>query len=327
MKKVAINGFGRIGRILFRILHKNADIEVSVINDLAKPEVLSHLLQYDSIHGRFLSKVDYADDCIIVDDIKIPVLNQSDISSIDWNFFNIDIVFECTGVFKTFAENSLHIQSGASKVVLTAPPLDDKIDMVVLGVNDAIIQKSNNIISNASCTTNCAAPMIKVLDDFFTVESAYVTTVHSYTSDQNLHDGVHSDLRRARSAPTSIIPTSTGAAKALSCIFPNIKISGCGIRVPVSNCSLTDITCIVQNNTNIQEVNKLFEIASNTNLKDILHYNIDPIVSVDVKSSAYSCVFDSLLTYVSGNMIKIVGWYDNEYGYCSRLVDLLFKIS
>ena len=327
MKKVAINGFGRIGRILFRILHKNADIEVSVINDLAKPEVLSHLLQYDSIHGRFLSKVDYADDCIIVDDIKIPVLNQSDISSIDWNFFNIDIVFECTGVFKTFEENSLHIQAGASKVVLTAPPLDDKIDMVVLGVNDAIIQKSNNIISNASCTTNCAAPMIKVLDDFFTVESAYVTTVHSYTSDQNLHDGVHSDLRRARSAPTSIIPTSTGAAKALSCIFPDIKISGCGIRVPVSNCSLTDITCVVQSNTNIQEVNKLFEIASNTNLKDILHYNLDPIVSVDVKSSTYSCVFDSLLTYVSGNMIKIVGWYDNEYGYCSRLVDLLFKIS
>tara|TARA_B100001741_G_scaffold134523_1_gene110827 strand:+ start:654 stop:1637 length:984 start_codon:yes stop_codon:yes gene_type:complete len=327
MKKVAINGFGRIGRILFRILHKNADIEVSVINDLAKPEVLSHLLQYDSIHGRFLSKVDYSDDCIIVDDRKIPILNQSDISSIDWSFFNIDIVFECTGVFKTFAENSLHIQAGASKVVLTAPPLDDKIDMVVLGVNDAIMQKSNNIISNASCTTNCAAPMIKVLDDFFTVESAYVTTVHSYTSDQNLHDGIHSDLRRARSAPTSIIPTSTGAAKALSCIFPDIKISGCGIRVPVSNCSLTDITCIVQNNTNIQEVNKLFEIASNTNLKDILHYNIDPIVSVDVKSSTYSCVFDSLLTYVSGNMIKIVGWYDNEYGYCSRLVDLLFKIS
>ena len=327
MKKVAINGFGRIGRILFRILHKNADIEVSVINDLAKPEVLSHLLQYDSIHGRFLSKVDYADDCIIVDGRKIPVLNQSDISSIDWNFFNIDIVFECTGVFKTFAENSLHIQAGASKVVLTAPPLDDKIDMVVLGVNDTIIQKSNNIISNASCTTNCAAPMIKVLDDVFTVESAYVTTVHSYTSDQNLHDGIHSDLRRARSAPTSIIPTSTGAAKALSCIFPDIKISGCGIRVPVSNCSLTDITCVIKNNTNIQEVNKLFEIASNTNLKDILHYNIDPIVSVDVKSSTYSCVFDSLLTYVSGNMIKIVGWYDNEYGYCSRLVDLLFKIS
>ena len=190
-----------------------------------------------------------------------------------------------------------------------------------------LINESNDIISNASCTTNCAAPMIKVLDDFFTVESAYVTTVHSYTSDQNLHDGVHVDLRRARSAPTSIIPTSTGAAKALSCIFPGIKISGCGIRVPVSNCSLTDITCVIKNNTNIKEVNKLFEIASNTNLKNILHYNTDPIVSVDVKSSTYSCVFDSLLTYVSGNMVKIVGWYDNEYGYCSRLVDLLFKIS
>ena len=327
MKRIAINGFGRIGRILFRILHQHADIEVSVINDLAKPKVLSHLLKYDSIHGRFSSKVDYADDYIMVDDRKIPILNKSDISSIDWGFFNIDIVFECTGVFKTFKENSLHIQAGARQVILTAPPSDSKIDMVVLGVNDTIINKSNYIISNASCTTNCAAPMIKVLDDFFTVESAYVTTVHSYTSDQNLHDGVHVDLRRARSAPTSIIPTSTGAAKALSCIFPGIKISGCGIRVPVSNCSLTDITCVIKNNTNIKEVNKLFEIASNTNLKNILHYNTDPIVSVDVKSSTYSCVFDSLLTYVSGNMVKIVGWYDNEYGYCSRLVDLLFKIS
>jgi len=327
MKRIAINGFGRIGRILFRILHQHADVEVSVINDRAKPKVLSHLLKYDSIHGIFSSKVDYTDDCIMVDGRKIPILNQSDISSIDWGFFNVDIVFECTGVFKTFKENSLHIQAGASQVILTAPPSDPKIDMVVLGVNDTIINESNYIISNASCTTNCAAPMIKVLDDFFTVESAYVTTVHSYTSDQNLHDGVHVDLRRARSAPTSIIPTSTGAAKALSCIFPGIKISGCGIRVPVSNCSLTDITCVIKNNTNIKEVNKLFEIASNTNLKNIIHYNTDPIVSVDIKSSTYSCVFDSLLTYVSGNMVKIVGWYDNEYGYCSRLVDLLFKIS
>ena len=327
MKKIAINGFGRIGRILFRILHEHSDIEVSVINDLAKPEVLSHLLKYDSIHGRFDSKVDYSDDCIIVNDRKIPILNQSELSSINWSFFNIDIVFECTGLFKTFKENSLHIKAGANKVILTAPPLDSQIDMVVLGVNDAVDHKTSNIISNASCTTNCAAPMIKVLDDFFSVESAYVTTVHSYTSDQNLHDGVHVDLRRARSAPTSIIPTSTGAAKALSSIFPNIKISGCGIRVPVSNCSLTDITCVVKNNTNIQEVNRLFKRASETNLKNILHYNTDPIVSIDVKSSTYSCVFDSMLTYVSGNMIKIVGWYDNEYGYCSRLVDLLLKIS
>ena len=327
MKKIAINGFGRIGRILFRILNENSDIEVSVINDLASPEVLSHLLKYDSIHGRFDSKVDYADGYIIVDNRKIPVLNHSELSSINWSFFNVDIVFECTGLFKTFEENTLHIQAGANKVILTAPPLDSQIDMVVLGVSDILAHKTSNIISNASCTTNCAAPMIKVLDDFFNVESAYVTTVHSYTSDQNLHDGVHVDLRRARSAPTSIIPTSTGAAKALSSIFPNIKISGCGIRVPVSNCSLTDITCIVKNNTNIQEVNKLFKRASETNLKNILHYNTDPIVSIDVKSSTYSCVFDSMLTYVSGNMIKIVGWYDNEYGYCSRLVDLLLKIS
>ena len=327
MKKVAINGFGRIGRILFRVLHERSDVEVCVINDLAKPDILSHLLKYDSVHGRFLSNVDYFENCIIVDDRKIPVLNQPDISSLNWRSFNIDIVFECTGFFKTYEENLLHIKAGADQVILTAPPSDNKIDMVVLGVNDDVIHRNNNIISNASCTTNCAAPMIQVLNDYYTVQSAYVTTVHSYTSDQNLHDGIHVDLRRARAASSSIIPTSTGAAKALSHIFPNIKISGCGIRVPVSNCSLTDITCIVKNKTNIEEVNKLFKTASKSSLNNILYYNSDPIVSVDVKSSIYSCVFDSLLTYVSGRMIKIVGWYDNEYGYCSRLADLLSRIS
>ena len=205
--------------------------------------------------------------------------------------------------------------------------MDGGVPMIVIGVNDDIITPSIKIISNASCTTNCAAPMIKVLNDNFNVQSAYVTTVHSYTSDQNLHDGVHSDLRRARSAAKSIIPTTTGAAKALSHIFPEIKLGGCGIRVPVSNCSLTDITCVVNKHTNIELVNNMFKKSSENNMKNIIEYNVDPIVSIDVTSSSYSCIFDSLLTYVSGNTIKIVGWYDNEYGYCSRLVDLLYKIT
>ena len=226
-------------------------------------------------------------------------------------------------LFKTMKDNMFHIRSGAKKVVLCSPPDDDSIDMVVLGVNHTSLKVSSKIISNASCTTNCAAPMLKVLDDAFGLDSAYVTTVHSYTSDQNLHDSIHSDLRRARSAPNSIIPTTTGAAKALSSIFPNIELGGCGIRVPVSNCSLTDITCVIKHNTDINTVNNLFHSASKNMLKNILYYNIDPIVSIDVKSNRYSCVFDSELTYVSRNMVKVVGWYDNEYGYCSRLVDLL----
>lgn len=326
MKKIAINGFGRIGRTLFRLLHNDPNVHICVINDIAKPRVLSHLLKYDSVHGTFLSHVDYGDDFIVVDGVKVSVLNVSKLSCLNWKKFDIDIVFECTGVFKTLEDNLFHIQSGAKKVILSSPPSSSDIPMIVLGVNDTRFDKSEAIISNASCTTNCAAPMIKILNDSLTVQSAYVTTVHSYTSDQNLHDGIHLDLRRARSAPTSIIPTTTGAAKALSHIFPNIQIGGCGIRVPVSNCSLTDITCFLDKKTSIEKVNELFYAASKTNMQGILSYNKDPIVSIDVKSSPYSCVFDSLLTYVSGNMIKVVGWYDNEYGYCSRLVDLLSKI-
>ena len=240
---------------------------------------------------------------------------------------DIDVVFECTGLFKNTSELQKHLNAGAKKVILSAPPLDGSVPMIVIGVNDDIITSSTKMLSNASCTTNCAAPMIKVLNDNFNVQSAYVTTVHSYTSDQNLHDGVHSDLRRARSAAKSIIPTTTGAAKALSHIFPEIKLGGCGIRVPVSNCSLIDITCVVNKRTNIELVNNMFKKSSENNMKNIIEYNVDPIVSIDVTSSSYSCIFDSLLTYVSGNMIKIVGWYDNEYGYCSRLVDLLYKIT
>lgn len=325
MTRIAINGFGRIGRVLFRILSTQPQYQIVVINDIASPKVLSHLLKYDSVHGQFDKNVSCTENEILIDGQKVAVLNQPSINQLSWHEFNIDVVFECTGLFKTFDENMLHIKAGAKKVLLSAPPINADIPMTVLGVNDHLVDFSNQIISNASCTTNCAAPMIKVLNDSFGLLSAYVTTVHSYTSDQNLHDGIHGDLRRARSAPNSIIPTTTGAAKALSCIFPTIDISGCGIRVPVSNCSLTDITCIIDKKTDIKTVNKLFEESANHELKNLLYYNTDPIVSVDVLSNKYSCVFDSQLTYVLGNMIKVVGWYDNEYGYCSRLVDLLNK--
>ena len=326
MKKIAINGFGRIGRILCRILSKHEDYQIVAINDLAEPKVLSHLLKYDSIHGRFSQNIDYSENSIIINNREITILNEPNIHQLPWRELGIDVVFECTGQFKTRQENMLHINAGAKKVLLSSPSSTTDIPMVVLGVNDYVLNTNDEIISNASCTTNCAAPMLKVLNDALNLESAYITTVHSYTSDQNLHDGIHNDLRRARSASTSIIPTTTGAAKALSRIFPNLELSGCGIRVPVSNCSLTDITCIVKNKTDTLEVNKLFKASTQSGLKDIVFYNEDPIVSVDVKSSSYSCVFDSKLTYVSGYMIKIVGWYDNEYGYCSRLVDLLKKV-
>lgn len=326
MKKIAINGFGRIGRILCRILSKHEDYQIVAINDLAEPKVLSHLLKYDSIHGRFLQNIDYTENSIIINNREIIILNQTNIHELPWRELDVDVVFECTGQFKTRQENMLHINAGAKKVILSSPSSTTDIPMVVIGVNDYVLNTNDVIISNASCTTNCAAPMLKVLNDALNLESAYITTVHSYTSDQNLHDGIHNDLRRARSASTSIIPTTTGAAKALSRIFPNLELSGCGIRVPVSNCSLTDITCIVKNKTDTLEVNKLFQASTQSGLKDIVFYNEDPIVSVDVKSSSYSCVFDSKLTYVSGYMIKIVGWYDNEYGYCSRLVDLLKKV-
>ena len=323
MKRIAINGFGRIGRLLCRMLIQSSEYNIVAINDLAPSKTLAHLLKYDSIHGFFDRSISYTDHSLIVDDKEIDVLNISQLESINWRDYNIDVVFECSGQFKSKCELNLHIESGAKKVILCCPPISQEIPMVVLGVNDRVLQKKHNIFSNASCTTNCAAPMIKVLDDAFKLQSAYVTTVHSYTSDQNLHDGIHTDLRRARSATSSIIPTTTGAAKALSHIFPHIELGGCGIRVPVSNCSLIDITCFVNKKTNDLDINKLFKMYAQKQSYNVLKYNIDPIVSIDVKSSRFSCVYDSKLTYSANNMIKIVGWYDNEYGYCSRLQDLL----
>lgn len=322
---IGINGFGRIGRTLFRLLNEQPHIKVVAINDLADSRTLSHLLKYDSIHGVFKGETSYTDSCIVVDGKEIALLNHSSPKDIDWSAHKIDIVIECTGKFKTAAVLDQHIRNGAKKVILSVPPSDDVIKMVVFGINESIITHDDHIISNASCTTNNAAPMIKVIKDLCGIEQAYITTIHSYTSDQSLHDQPHHDLRRARAASQSIIPTTTGAAKALTKIFPELAnaIGGCGIRVPVPNGSLTDITFNVKRETSIQEINDTFEYISKNELKNILFYTKDPIVSIDVNNSCYSCTFDSQMTSVIGKMVKIIGWYDNETGYSSRIIDLI----
>ncbi|TSE03910.1 type I glyceraldehyde-3-phosphate dehydrogenase [Aquimarina algiphila] len=326
--RIAINGFGRIGRNLFRLLIDHQSIEVVAINDLADTKTLSHLLKYDSIHGLLPFEVSHDDNHIIVDGKSTPLLNETDPAHCNWKKYDVDIVIEATGKFKTKNKAEGHLKAGAKKVILSAPSIEDSIKTVVLGVNEEVIDDSETIISNASCTTNNAAPMIKVVNDLCGIEQAYITTIHSYTTDQSLHDQPHRDLRRARAASQSIVPTTTGAAKALTKIFPELSsvIGGCGIRVPVPNGSLTDITFNVKKETSIQEINEEFKKASNTYLKGILSYTEDPIVSVDIIGNPHSCIFDSLMTSVIGKMVKIIGWYDNEIGYSSRIIDLIINI-
>ncbi|KAB5486549.1 MULTISPECIES: type I glyceraldehyde-3-phosphate dehydrogenase [Flagellimonas] len=323
--RIGINGFGRIGRTLFRLLEKHPNIQVVAINDLADATTLAHLLKYDSIHGTLDADVRSEGNSIIVNDRKIQVLNQNHPKEIDWKSHEVDLVVEATGKFKKREQLQHHLINGARKVILSVPPEDDSIKMVVLGVNEGQIEADDQIISNASCTTNNAAPMIKVINELCGVEQAYITTIHSFTSDQNLHDAPHRDLRRARAASQSIIPTTTGAAKALTGIFPELSnvIGGCGIRVPVPNGSLTDITFNVKRETSIAEINATFKEYAENELKNILHYTEDPIVSIDINNSYHSCTFDSLMTSVIGKMVKIIGWYDNETGYCSRIIDLI----
>ena len=322
---IGINGFGRIGRTLFRLLQAYPNINVVAINDLSDARTLAHLLKYDSIHGPFNVDISSEGNKIIVDGKEVSVLGHDNPQQIDWGSYNVDIVVEASGKFKKKEQLAYHIENGAKKVILSVPPEDDSIKLVVLGVNEEQILPEDHIISNASCTTNNAAPMIKVINELCGIEQAYITTIHSYTSDQSLHDRPHRDLRRSRAAGQSIIPTTTGAAKALTKIFPELSdvIGGCGIRVPVPNGSLTDITFNVKKETSIEEINHTFEYYAKNQLKGILHYTEDPIVSIDINNSCYSCTFDSLMTSVIGKMVKIIGWYDNETGYCSRIIDLI----
>lgn len=325
MIRIAINGFGRIGRNLFRLLLNHPNIEVIAINDIADTKTMAHLIKYDSIHGVLPNVVSSDKEGIIIDDKHFLFFHEKSILNLDWKSLNIDFVIESTGKYKTFEDLNNHILAGAKKVILSAPSEVDTIKTVVLGVNENILDGSETIISNASCTTNNAAPMIKVINDLCGIEQAYITTIHSYTTDQSLHDQPHKDLRRARGASQSIVPTTTGAAKALTKIFPEFegKIGGCGIRVPVPDGSLTDITFNVKRAVTIEEINKAFKVAAQTSLNGILDYTEDPIVSVDVIGNKNSCIFDAQLTSVIDKMVKVVGWYDNEIGYSSRIIDLI----
>jgi glyceraldehyde 3-phosphate dehydrogenase len=330
MKKIGINGFGRIGRYFTRMALQQNEIQIVAINDLTDPSTLAHLLKYDSIHGVLPYDVKVEGSAILVNGQKIEITAFKDPAEIPWQKWGVEAVLESTGLFKTRTLAAKHFNGGAKKVFLSAPPEDKTIKTVVLGVNDSEINQSDTLISNASCTTNSAAPLFSVMRELCNIKSAYITTVHSYTSDQRLHDAPHKDLRRARAAAESIVPTTTGAAKAITAIFPELEghIGGCGIRVPVPDGSLTDLTLVVDSLPSVSEVNQAFKRAAEGKLKGILSYIEDPIVSRDIVGNPYSCIFDSLLTSTIGdNMIKIVAWYDNEAGYSNRLLDLMRKFA
>lgn len=324
--KIAINGFGRIGRTFLRLALAQ-DFEVVAINDLSDLKTMMHLLKYDSVHGPLPYEIEQQDDTLLIGHQRIRVFAQANAALLPWDDLGVEVVLDCTGRHLTYDKAAVHLKAGAKKVLLSAPAADD-IPMLVLGVNDEAQIFKAPIISNASCTTNNIAPMIQVLDRLWGVVEGYITTVHSMTGDQNLHDGNHRDLRRARAASASIIPTSTGAAKAITAIFPKLDghLGGAGIRVPVLNGSLTDFTCRLKKPTTVAAINEAFKKASQEELQGILQYTEDPIVSVDVINNPHSCVFDAGLTSIVGDLVKVVGWYDNEYGYSSRLIDVLKKI-
>ena len=332
--RVAINGFGRIGRITLRQLLRYPDISVVAINDLTDSATLAHLFKYDSVHGQFKGSVKVTNGYMVVKGQKIRIFTSELPGSIDWGALNIDVVIESTGKFVDKANALKHIEAGARKVIISAPAKAeaDDIKYVVLGINEQIISPEDVIISNASCTTNCVAPMIKVLDDTWGIEEGFITTVHSYTRDQNLIDAPHADWRRGRAAAYSIIPTTTGAAKAATKIFPHLehKLGGAGIRVPVPDGSLTDLTCTLRKSASIKAINAAFRKAAKGSMKGILEYTEDPIVSIDIIGNTHSAIFDAGLTAVLGDenkLVKIVAWYDNEYGYASRLAELVLKFA
>jgi glyceraldehyde 3-phosphate dehydrogenase len=326
MKVVGVNGFGRIGRCFTRIALLDPQVEVALVNDLADIKTLAHLLKYDSIHGPFSLEFQIEGNSLIFENgKKITFISERDPEQINWSAYAVDVVIESTGLFLTRDAASKHLKGGAKHVVISAPANDEDIPSVVLGVNDDQIDWTETVISNASCTTNNAAPMVKVLKDLFDIQVAYISTVHSYTSDQRLHDAPHKDLRRARAAANSIIPTSTGAAKAITRIFPELKgkITGGSFRVPVSDGSVTEMTLVTSQEITVEQINAAMKAAAAGPLRGIMKYTEDPIVSVDVIGNPHSVVFDAQLTTVFNGLIKVAGWYDNEAGYSNRLVDVV----
>lgn len=326
--KVGINGFGRIGRLVFRRMMEIGGFDIVGINDLTDNKTLAHLLKYDSVHGKYKGNVSISENGINVDGDKIKITAEKDPTKLGWGEMKTDVVIESTGVFTSKDKLKLHLDGGAKKVILTAPAKDALDATVVLGVNDSVLKPEFKIISNASCTTNCLAPMVKVLDDNFGIVKGFMTTIHSYTNDQGLLDQPHKDLRRARAGAVNIIPTSTGAAKAVGEVLPHLKgkLDGFALRVPTPDGSLTDFVCVLEKETTTDEVNAAMKKASMNDLKGILEYTEDPIVSTDIIGNSSSCIFDSLSTMAKGNLVKVVGWYDNEWGYSCRVVDLIKKI-
>lgn len=329
--RIGVNGFGRIGRYFTRMTLDRDDIDVVAINDITDINTLAHLLKYDSVHGVLKHNFEIHGQSLIFENGKrFTVSSFQHPGDIPWSVLGVDYVLESTGLFRSHEKASAHFKGGAKKVVISAPPEGEDVKTIVLGVNHTLLTPDDSIVSNASCTTNSAAPMIKVLLELCSIESFYITTVHSYTTDQRLHDAPHKDLRRARAAAESIVPTSTGAAKALTKIFPELqgKIGGCGMRVPVPNGSISDLTIIVDKAPSVEELNQAYRHASENELKGVLQYTEDPIVSRDIVGNPHSCIFDADLTSVIGDkMIKLLGWYDNEAGYSNRCIDLMLKLN
>lgn len=327
-KRVAINGFGRIGRLTFRNLQENDSVEVVAINDLTDNQTLAQLLKFDSVHGRFDGTVSADDQYLTVNGKKIVASSERNPEALPWSELNIDVVLECTGIFTTREKASMHLTAGAKKVILSAPAKSEDIKTIVLGVNQDSLTGDEDILSNASCTTNCLSPIAKILTKHYNVVKGSMTTIHAYTADQNIQDAPHKDLRRARAAAINIVPTSTGAASATALVVPAIKdkLLAMAIRVPVPSGSCVELNVELKENVTVDEINNLFKEYAEGSMKGILEYSTDPLVSSDILGNKHSSIFDSLLTdVIGGNFVKIVSWYDNEAGYSARLAELLAK--
>jgi glyceraldehyde 3-phosphate dehydrogenase len=326
--RIAINGLGRIGRTTFRILLDRTDVEIVALNDLTDVSSIAQLLKYDSVYRRLGKELTVEGNTIHVDGQSIAYSSERNPEALPWAALNVDVVVDCTGLFKTYEKAEGHLKAGAKKVVLSYPVGDDAITSIVLGVNDNLLENNPKIVSNASCTTNCSAPLIKVLENNFGIKRGYLNTIHAYTADQKINDSFHSDARRGRAAAVNIVPTSTGAAKALGLIFPELKgkITGGSYRVPVITGSCVDMILELEKDATAEEINAAMKAASETDLKGVLEYNTDPLVSSDIVASPFSSIFDSELTSVDNGLVKVVSWYDNEYGYSNRLAELAARV-
>jgi len=329
--KVGINGFGRIGRLVARSIfaYHHDEIEIVGVNDLTDAKTLAHLFKHDSVHGPYDGEVTASDNSITIDGMEIGVSAERDPSQLKWDARGADIVIESTGFFRTRTDAEKHLEAGAEKVIISAPAKGGDVKTIVLGVNDNEIDENTNVYSNASCTTNCLAPMAKVIDDAFGIEKGFMTTIHAYTGNQQLVDGPHKDLRRARAAAQNIVPTTTGAAKAVGLVLPHLdgKLDGSAVRVPVPDGSLTDFTVVVDKEVTVEQVNEAFRTAAENEMKGVLEYSEEELVSTDIISNPHSCIFDSGFTKVDGTLVKIIGWYDNEAGYSARTADLITRIA